>query len=68
MNFILSQLKPFIDRIYRILSDRKNTAVFASSPSGLISFMLVWEYDSVFSKAACFSPTFKIDQFDYAAP
>ncbi|MFZ2865806.1 MAG: alpha/beta hydrolase-fold protein [Ignavibacteriaceae bacterium] len=65
MNFIAAELKPFIDSTYRTLDNRKNTAVCGSSLGGLASFMLVWEYDSIFSKAACLSPAFKIDQFDY---
>lgn len=68
MNFIVNYLKPFIDVSYRTLDDRNNTAICGSSLGGLISFMLVWDYDSVFSKAACFSPAFKIEQFDYVAP
>lgn len=65
MNFIVGELKPFIDSTYRTLDNRKNTAICGSSLGGLASFMLVWEYDSLFSKAACLSPAFKIDQFDY---
>jgi predicted alpha/beta superfamily hydrolase len=34
---------------------------------GIISFMLLWQYTNVFSKAACFSPAFKIDDLDYVA-
>lgn len=68
MEFIISELKPFIDFTYRTLPDKNNTAISGSSLGGLISFMLVWEYDNVFSKAACFSPAFKIEQFDYVAP
>lgn len=68
MKFIISELKPFIDTTYRTLPDKNNTAISGSSLGGLISFILVWEYDYVFSKAACFSPAFKIEQFDYIAP
>ncbi|MHC1737648.1 MAG: alpha/beta hydrolase-fold protein [Ignavibacteriaceae bacterium] len=68
MNFIVNSLKPFIDSTYRTLSDRENTATGGSSAGGLISFMLVWEYNSVFSKAACLSPAFKIGTIDYVLP
>ena len=61
MKFIVEELKPFIDRAYRTLSDKENTAVCGSSLGGLISFMIFWEYSDIFSKAACFSPAFKID-------
>lgn len=65
MNFIVDSLKPFIDRIYRTKSDRNNTANGGGSLGGLISFILAWEYSDVFSKAICFSPAFKVDQYDF---
>jgi predicted alpha/beta superfamily hydrolase len=65
MQFIVTKLKPFIDSAYRTLPDRINTAVGGSSQGGLISFMLPWNYSSYFSKAVCFSPAFKYDNFDY---
>jgi len=68
LNFIIEELKPFIDKTYRTLPDKKNTAVGGSSSGGLISFILAWEYSDVFSKAACFSPAFKIHKIDYVAP
>ena len=64
MEFIVNKLKPFIDENYRTLKDRENTAVGGSSMGGLISFMMVWEYSSIFSKAICMSPAFKIDGRD----
>ena len=30
--------------------------------------MLLWEHNSVFSKAACLSPAFKISSIDYVLP
>jgi len=65
MNFIIKRLKPFIDSTYRTLPDRNNTITWGSSMGGLISFMLAWQHSEVFSKAACFSPAFKIDELDY---
>ena len=65
MDFIVNNLKPFIDRKYRTLPDKENTAVCGASLGGLISLMLVWNYPQVFSKAACLSSAFKIDQLDY---
>lgn len=67
MEFIIRKLKPFIDQKYRTLPDRENTAVGGSSMGGLISFMLVWEYSNIFSKAICMSPAFKIDTIDYVS-
>ena len=65
LNFIIDSLKPFIDRNYRTKSDRENTANGGASLGGLISFILVWEHPDVFSKAICFSPAFKIDNYDF---
>lgn len=65
MQFIVDSLKPFIDKNYRTLPDRENTATGGSSSGGLISFILPWEYPQVFSKSACISPAFKIDEYDF---
>lgn len=68
MDFVIEELKAFIDKTYRTLPDKDNTAVGGSSSGGLISFMLMWEHSDVFTKAACLSPAFKIDKVDYVAP
>jgi predicted alpha/beta superfamily hydrolase len=65
MKFVIEKVKPLIDSVYRTMRDRKNTIVGGSSAGGLISFMLAWEYPSVFSKAICMSPAFKIMNIDY---
>jgi predicted alpha/beta superfamily hydrolase len=65
MDFIVSRLKPFVDNEYRTLSDRNNTATAGSSLGGLVSFMMVWNYPHIFSEAACLSPTFKVNKFNY---
>ena len=67
MKFIVSELKPFIDSTYHTLPDRENTAVAGSSSGGLVSFMLLWKYSDIFSKAACISPAFKIDDIDFVS-
>jgi enterochelin esterase-like enzyme len=65
MKGIVEKIKPYIDSKYKTLRDRKNTAVCGASLGGLISIMCAWEYPHVFSKAACFSPAFKIYDIDY---
>ncbi len=65
MKFVVNELKPFIDSNYRTKPDRNNTATGGSSSGGLISFMLAWEYPNIFSKAACISPAFYIEDIDY---
>jgi predicted alpha/beta superfamily hydrolase len=65
MNFIIDSLKPFIDRNYRTKPDKFNTANGGASLGGLIAFILMWEHSDVFAKALCFSPAFKIDNYDF---
>jgi predicted alpha/beta superfamily hydrolase len=65
MKFILNQVKPFIDSIYRTLKGPENTAVGGASLGALISFMLGWNYPEVFSMVICMSSALKIDQIDY---
>jgi enterochelin esterase-like enzyme len=61
INFIVHNLKPFIDKNYRTKSDKNNTAAIGSSMGGLISFYMVWLHPEVFSKAACLSSGFAYD-------
>ncbi|MDF2434126.1 MAG: hypothetical protein JWP44_3757, partial [Mucilaginibacter sp.] len=61
INFIVNNLKPFIDKNYRTKPDRANTAAIGSSMGGLISFYMVWLHPDVFSKAACLSSGFTYD-------
>lgn len=56
--FIVETLKPFIDRTYRTLPSRADTAVMGSSMGGLVSFLLVWRHSDTFSAAGCLSPAF----------
>lgn len=67
LNFLLNELKPFIDNHYRTKTDKSNTAIGGSSLGGLISFIAVWEFSDYFSKAACLSPAFKIESIDYVS-
>ena len=53
--FVVNRVKPLIDSLYRTRASRENTAVMGSSMGGLISFMFVWWYPDVFSKAGCLS-------------
>ncbi len=58
MDFIVNIVKPYIDKNYRTLADRKNTAIMGSSMGGLISHHAIFEYPQIFSKAGIFSPSF----------
>ena len=58
MDFIVKVLKPMIDKDYRTLPDRANTAIMGSSMGGLISHYAINQYPQVFSKAGVFSPAY----------
>lgn len=58
MDFIVKVVKPAIDKDYRTLPDRANTAIMGSSMGGLISHYAINQYPDVFSKAGVFSPAY----------
>lgn len=66
LDFIVSQLKPYIDAHYRTKSGKYNTAIGGSSLGGLISYYAVVKYPDVFGKALVFSPAFWINPELYA--
>ena len=53
--FIVETLKPYIDRVYRTIDARENTAICGSSMGGLISIYIGLKYQDVFSKIGCMS-------------
>jgi enterochelin esterase-like enzyme len=55
LKFLVTELKPFIDKTYSTYKDRKNTFVAGSSMGGLISMYAICEYPDVFGGAACLS-------------
>lgn len=55
LEFLVTELKPFIDSKYATLPDRQNTFVAGSSMGGLISMYALCEYPEVFGGAACIS-------------
>lgn len=60
--FVVRQVKPFIDSTYRTLAGPPHTAVMGSSMGGLISFLFAWWYPEVFGQAACLSSAFVYDE------
>ena len=57
MNWLVNDLKPYIDRKYRTLPDRKNTIIAGSSMGGLMALYGATTYNHVFQRAACLSPS-----------
>jgi enterochelin esterase-like enzyme len=55
LQFIVTELKPFIDSAYSVKKDVKNTFIMGSSMGGLISVYALCEYPNVFGGAACLS-------------
>ena len=65
LDFLLNQVKPYIDQHYRTRPDAGNTAVMGSSMGGLMSHYAVVAHPEVFAKAAVFSPSFWYSQQAY---
>jgi predicted alpha/beta superfamily hydrolase len=55
LKFIVKELKPFIDKTYKVHKDQKHTFIAGSSMGGLISIYAICEYPQVFYGAACIS-------------
>lgn len=58
LKFLVTELKPFIDRNFYTLPERPFTYVAGSSMGGLISWYAVAEYPDVFGGCACLSTHF----------
>jgi predicted alpha/beta superfamily hydrolase len=57
-DFIVQDLKPQIDKLFRTLDDRDNTGIGGSSLGGFISIYIGLKHPEIFSKIAAFSPSF----------
>ena len=55
LKFLVTELKPFIDKTFCTKSNSKNTFSAGSSMGGLISIYAICEYPKVFGGAACLS-------------
>ena len=62
LEFLVSELKPFIDETYLTLSGSADTFVIGSSMGGLISAYAIAEYPDVFGGAACMSTDWTIGE------
>ncbi|MBA4047201.1 MAG: hypothetical protein C0476_01525 [Sphingomonas sp.] len=68
LRFIVTELKPMIDKKYRTAKDRANTHVAGSSMGGLISLYAIAEYPDVFGGAACVSTHWPLALPDRVGP
>jgi len=60
VDFIVKNLKPYVDAHYRTKSDVRHTTIAGSSMGGLISMYATLKYPEVFGNAGIFSPAFWI--------
>ena len=58
VDFLVKDLKLFIDKHYRTLKNKSNTFIAGSSMGGLISLYAVLKYPQVYGGAGIFSPAF----------
>lgn len=57
MEWLVGELKPWIDAHYPTLPGRANTSIGGSSMGGLMSLYAITAYNKTFSGAACLSPS-----------
>jgi len=65
--FIVTELKPYIDKSFSVYTDRAHTFMAGSSMGGLISIYALCEYPDVFGGVACLS-THWLGTFDPINP
>lgn len=58
LDFLVTTLKPYTDKIYRTKPDAEDTTIWGSSLGGLVSYYALLKYPEVFRKAGVFSPAF----------
>ncbi len=60
-DWLVNELKPYIDQTYRTKPEREQTSVMGSSMGGLISCYTALRHQQAISKAACLSSAFTKD-------
>lgn len=63
MDWVIDELKPYIDSHYRTIPFRECTGIAGSSMGGLMALYTVIKYNQYFSKAACLSSAIGICQY-----
>ncbi len=56
-DFVVNEVKPFVDARYRTRPERESTGVLGSSLGGLVSFYIGWAYPDVFHYVGGMSST-----------
>ena len=63
--WIVEELKPFIDKTFKTITHTSSTAIAGSSMGGLFSFYLGYKYQDIFGMMFSFSPAFCLYQEKY---
>jgi predicted alpha/beta superfamily hydrolase len=63
--FLITELKPRIDREYRTLPETAHTGVMGSSMGGICSLVLAWDHPEIFGNAASLSGAFMFNQTNF---
>lgn len=67
MQWVVDELKPYIDNHYRTYASRECTMIGGSSMGGLMAFYTVVKHNNIFSKAACLSSSIGLCMDDLKA-
>ncbi len=60
LDFIVAELKPFIDSNYRVNTDAASSVIMGASMGALVSLYAICEYPTVFGSAGCLSTSWTI--------
>ena len=63
--YLITELKPQIDREYRTLPGPAHTGVMGSSLGGLCSLALAWDHPEIYGGAASLSGAFMVEQTNF---
>ena len=66
LDFVVDQVKPWVDGNYRTLPGRESTAIMGSSMGGLVSHYALFRHPDVFRAAGVFSPSYWISDRVYS--
>ena len=55
LNFLVNEVKPYVDQNFSTYKDKEHTYVIGSSMGAIVSLYAICEYPDVFSGAACLS-------------
>ncbi len=62
MDWMVNELKPYIDANFPTMPQREHTALAGSSMGGLMALYGICDYGHIFRKVACISPSFWISK------